>query len=189
MMAAKKKPAKKIKKTVKKFVKKPVSKQKKKTSAVPKGYHPITPYLIIDDASKAIDFYKKIFGAKIIFCMDLPNGKVTHADLKIGESHFMISDSCHEMNMKGPKSYGGCAMSILLYTKNVDDVVKQAVRAGATLIKPVENQFYGDRSGLIEDPFGHRWCIATHIEDVSSAKLKKRAAEFYKQKSQQGNTE
>jgi len=187
MMVAKKKSAKKTKKAVKKSVKKPVSKQKKKISAIPKGYHPIIPYLIMDDANKAIDFYKKIFGAKVIFRMDLPNGKVTHADLKIGESHFMISDSCPEMNMKGPIAYGGCAMSILLYTRNVDDVVKKAVEAGATLIKPVVNQFYGDRSGLIEDPFGHRWCIAIHIEDVSLTKLKKRAAEFYKQKSQQGN--
>ena len=150
-------------------------------SPIPKGFHTLTPYLIVDDAARAIDFYKKALGAKQVFRMDGPNGKVTHAELKIGDSHIMLADEVHEMNYRSPKSLGGSPVSFQVYVKNVDKIVDRAVAAGAKLIRPVENMFYGDRAGCVEDQYGHQWHIATHIEDVPTRELKKRAAEFYAQ--------
>jgi PhnB protein len=167
----------------KKLTKKVAVKRKKKVLAIPKGYHSITPYLIINNASKAIDFYKKAFGAKEVMRMEHPGGKVGHAELKIGDAIIMLADECQEMNTRSPQAYGGSPVSIYLYVKNVDDIVKTAVSAGATILSPVENMFYGDRSGTLEDPHGHRWHISTHIEDVSAAKMKKRVAELFNKKS------
>ncbi|HSW93226.1 MAG TPA: VOC family protein [Gammaproteobacteria bacterium] len=172
---------KRTKKSAKKAVRKPVAK-KKKVLAIPKGYHSITPYLIVDQAADAITFYKKAFGAKELLRMDHPNGKVGHAELKIGDSKMMLADECPEMNAHAPKTQGGSAVSMHLYVKNVDVIVKAAVKAGAKLTRPVTDMFYGDRSGMLEDPFGHVWCVSTHIEDVTPAKVRKRAAEFYQKK-------
>ena len=171
----------KMKSVKKKMTQKKVVK-KKKVLAIPKGYNSVTPYLIVDKAADAIDFYKKAFGAKVTTRMDQPGGKVAHAELKMGDSIIMLSDACPEMNTGSPKTHGGSSVSIHLYVKKVDDTVKAAVKAGAQVVRPVTDMFYGDRSGLLEDPFGHIWCVSTHIEDVTPAKLKKRAAEFYKDK-------
>jgi PhnB protein len=171
---------KKAKKKLSTSEKKTASK-KRKVSPVPKGYHTVTPYLIVKGGLKAIKFYKKAFGAKAVVCME-HNGKLGHAELTIGDSKIMLSDGCPEMKMPNPKELGGTPVSIHLYVKNVDVVVKRAVAAGAKLIVPVENQFYGDRCGGVEDPFGHHWYVATHIEDLTSAQIKKRAQEGFKKK-------
>ena len=176
----KKKPAKKL--TMAAAKKKPVKAQKKKVQAIRKGYNSITPYLIVNQAAAAIKFYQKAFGAKLVKCMDGPNKKVMHAELKIGDSKFMLADEFPEMNAHGPKKYNGSPITVHLYVKNVDAVVKQAVKLGAKLLRPVEDQFYGDRSGAFEDPYGHQWHVATHIEDVSNATIKKRAAELFGKK-------
>lgn len=160
--------------------KRKVKRVKKKVSAIPKGYNNITPYLIVDDAADAIHFYKKVFGAKEAFRMDRPDGKVGHAELKIGDTKIMIADVYPEMGAHSPRSYGGSPVSIHLYTKNVDGVVQKAVASGANLTRPVENMFYGDRSASLEDPYGHKWYVSTHIEDVTPAMMKKRMAQMSK---------
>lgn len=185
------KTAKKVKKTVssKKVIeKKPIKKlaatrSKKKVSAIPKGYHSVTPYLIIDGAAKAIEFYKKAFGAKVGLKMEQPDGKkVGHAELKIGDSMIMLADECPETSARSPKTYGGSAVGFHLYVKDVDKVVARTVAAGAKLVKPIENMFYGDRCGRVVDPYGHQWHISTHIEDVSTRELKKRATQLFGKK-------
>lgn len=181
--SAKKKVLKKVKKAVKKVVKKTKAvRKKKKVTAIPKGYHSITPYLIVNNAAEAIQFYKKIFGAKEVMRMDQPSGKIGHAELKIGDAKIMLADECPEMNARSPRAYSGSPVSIHLYIKNVDDVVKKAVASGAKLIRPAQDMFYGDRSGAVEDPYGHMWYVSTHIEDVSMAKMRKRAAELFGKK-------
>lgn len=159
--------------------KRKIVKNKKKVLAVPKGYHSVIPYLIVNGAANAIEFYKKVFGAKVVMRMDLPNGKISHAELKIGDSKIMLGDQCPERGAYAPANYGGSPVGIHLYIKNVDEVVKRAVRAGAKLIRPVENMFYGDRSAAIKDPFDHQWYVSTHVEDVSIAQVKKRAAALF----------
>jgi PhnB protein len=146
-----------------------------KVKAVPKGYHSVTPYLIVDGAAAAIDYYKKIFGAVEVMRMPGPDGRIGHAEIKIGDSHVMLADENPEMNARSPRSAGGPALSLLLYVDDVDGVVARAVAAGGKLERPVEDKFYGDRMGGIEDPFGHRWYVGTHIEDVSPEEMKKRA--------------
>ncbi len=181
----KKKATKKVsKKVVKKGIKKATvkAKAKKKISFLPKGYQIITPYLIVNEASKAIDFYKKVFAAKEVMRMEQPGGRIGHAELKFGDAKIMLADECPEMNARGPEAHNGSPVSIHLFVKDVDATVEKAVSAGAKLLRPVENMFYGDRSGSIEDPFGHRWYVSTHIEDVTMAKMKKRAAELFSKK-------
>jgi PhnB protein len=155
---------------------------KKKVLAIPKGYHNVTPYLIIDGAAAAIAFYQKVFGAKAVFKMERNDKKVAHAELKIGDSKIMLADECPEWQAHSPKAFGGSPMNIHLYVKNADKIVDRAVAAGAKLLKPVENMFYGDRCGRIEDPFGYQWHVSTHVENVSTRELKKRAAQMYPQK-------
>lgn len=155
----------------------------KRVSYLPKGYSNITPYLVVKDAAKAIDFYKKVFNAKEVMRMNMPDGKIVHAELKIGDSKIMLTDECHEMNFLSPSAYGGVAVCIHLYVKNTDQIIKLAENAGAKTIRAAEDMYYGDRTGMIEDPFGHRWSISTHIEDVSKAMMKKRAAELFGKKS------
>ena len=168
--------------------KKPIKKvatarPKKKVSAIPKGYHSVTPYLIVDGAAKAIEFYKKAFGAKIGLKMEQPDGKkIGHAELKIGDSMIMLADECPDAKTRSPKAYGGAAVGFHLYVKDVDKVVARAVAAGAKLIKPIENMFYGDRCGRVEDQYGHQWHISTHVEDVSTREQKKRAAQLFGKK-------
>jgi PhnB protein len=143
---------------------------------IPGGYHTVTPYLIISGAAKALEFYKKAFGATELLRMPHSDGRVGHAELKIGDSRIMLADEFPEMNARSPQSLGGLPVSILLYVEDVDRVFNQAVAAGAKVVRPVQNQFYGNRMGGITDPFGHAWHIATHVEDVSPEELQKRAA-------------
>ena len=169
------------KKPVRKVLKKKTTRkaQKKKVSAIPKGYHSITPYLIIEDASAAIEFYKRAFGAKEVLRMGKPGGKVGHAELKFGDAKIMLADEYPEMQARGPQAFGGSPVSIHLYVKNVDATVEKALAAGGKWLRPIENMFYGDRSGAVVDPFGYTWNIATHVEDVTPAQLKKRAAALF----------
>ncbi len=147
-----------------------------KTRPIPKGYHDVTPYLSVQGAAGAIAFYKKVFAAKEVMRMLGPRGTIGHAEIQIGDSRIMLADEFPEMNFRSPRSIGGTPVNIHLYVQDVDKVAKKAVAAGAKLLRPVADQFYGDRSGSLEDPFGHVWHVATHIEDVSMKELKKRAA-------------
>jgi PhnB protein len=167
-------------KVIKKVAKKvPAKRKAKKVLPIPKGYSSVTAYLIMSDAAKAIDFYKKTLAAKEVKRMARPDGKVGHAELKIGDSKIMLADECPEMNVYSPEANGNSSISLHLYVKDVDAVVKKAVHAGAKLLMPVENMFYGDRSGTFEDPFGYKWHVSTHVEDVTPAQMKKRAAEAF----------
>lgn len=143
----------------------------------PDRYHSVTPYLIVKDGARAIEFYKKNLGATEEMRMDAPGGKIGHAELRFGDSIVMLADECPEMNALGPQNTGASPVTIHLYVDDADAVVKRAVAAGAKLSHPVENKFYGDRSGGIIDPFGHRWSIATHIEDVPPEEMQQRAAQ------------
>lgn len=166
----------------KKVVKKSSAKSKpKKVSAIPKGYNNITPYLIIEGASSAIEFYKKAFGAKEKLRMER-DGRIGHAELQIGDTKIMLADECPEMQALSPKNIGGSPVSIHLYIKNVDEVTERSVSLGSRLIRPAQDMFYGDRSSFIEDPYGHKWSLSTHIENISPAKIKKRAQEFFGKK-------
>jgi PhnB protein len=136
---------------------------------IPEGYHTITPYLAVDDAAGAIEYYKKAFGAKERGRMDAPGGKIGHAELEIGDSLVMLSDPFPQASTKPPSEIGGATSSVFMYVEDVDAVVKQAVDAGATVTMEVANQFWGDRFGTITDPFGHVWSIATHVEDGREA--------------------
>jgi PhnB protein len=147
-----------------------------KVSHIPQGYSSITPYLIIKGAAQAIDYYKKVFGATELVRMNGPDGKVGHAELEIGNSRIMLADENPGMGQghTSPATIGSSPVSIYLYIPDVDNVVERAVKAGAKLVKPVQDQFYGDRSGFVQDPFGHFWGIATHIEDVAPQELERR---------------
>jgi PhnB protein len=147
-----------------------------KPKPIPNGYHTVTPYLIVNDAARAIEFYKKAFGATELLRMPKPDGKIGHAEIRIGDSPIMLADESPEMDARSPKSFGGSPVSIFLYVEKVDTAFTQAVGAGAKVRRPVADQFYGDRMGGVEDPFGHLWYIATHTEDVSPEELRKRAA-------------
>jgi PhnB protein len=147
-----------------------------KTKPIPKGYHAVTPYLSVQGAASAIAFYKKAFGAKEVMRMPGPGGTIGHAEIQIGDSRIMLADEFPEMNFRSPRAVGGTSVNIHLYVQDADKVAKKAVTAGAKLLRPVADQFYGDRSGSLEDPFGHVWHVATHVEDVPVKELKKRAA-------------
>ena len=150
--------------------------KRKRVKPVPAGYHAVTPYLSVRGAAEAIDFYKKALGAKELMRMPGPEGKIGHAEIQIGDSRVMLADEYPEMNFTGPASYGGTSVHLHVYLPNVDAQVAKALKAGAKLVRPVKDQFYGDRLGTIEDPFGHVWHLATHVEDLSKAEMKKRAA-------------
>lgn len=147
-----------------------------KSNPVPDGYHNATPYLIVDNAAAAIEFYKTAFGAKELMRMPKANGKIGHAEIKIGDSPIMLADETPEAGARSPRTIGGSPISILLYVDDVDATFSKAVKAGAKVQRPLADQFYGDRTGDIQDPFGHVWHVATHVEDVSPEELKKRAA-------------
>jgi len=148
-----------------------------KVKPIPDGYHSLTPYLYIKGAAKAIEFYKKAFGATELFRMDGPGGQVGHAEIKIGDSALMLADENPGMGALSPQTVGGCPMSILIYVEDVDAVFKQAVAAGATVKDEVTDKFYGDRMGGVTDPFGFTWYLGTHVEDVSPEEMQKRAAQ------------
>jgi PhnB protein len=149
---------------------------------IPPGYHTVTPYLIIKGAAKALEFYKKAFGATEHLCLPQPGGKIAHAEIKIGDSIIMLADEVPEMGYLGPESLGGKSpVSILLYVEDVDSLYKQAIAAGGKELRPLADQFYGDRSGTLADPFGHVWTIATHVEDVSQEEIDRRFAAMMEQ--------
>jgi PhnB protein len=161
-------------------VKKTVAKAKsQQVSPIPDGYHSVTPYLIVNNGKDAIEFYKKAFAANAVICIEQSDGKIGHAELTIGNSKVMMADECPEMGAFSPNHYKGAAVSLHLYVQDVDAVVQRAIDAGATLTRPVDNMFYGDRSGGIVDPFGHHWYISTNIEKVSLAEIRKRATERF----------
>lgn len=147
-----------------------------KVSYIPQGYNSITPYLVVRGAAQAIDYYKKVFGATETVRMDTPDGKVGHAELKIGNSHIMLADENPGMGQgySSAATIGASPVSLYVYLPDVDRVVERAVAEGAKLLKPVQDQFYGDRSGFIQDPFGHLWGVATHVEDVAPQEMKER---------------
>ena len=153
---------------------------RQKVKAVPAGYRSVTPYLIVDSAAKALDFYKRVFGAKERMRMPGPAGKIGHAELQIGDSVVMLADEHPEMGARGPRAFGGSPVTVLLYVPDVDATVRTAVEAGAKVLHPVEDKFYGDRSASLEDPFGHRWHISTHKEDVPPDEMARRAAALAK---------
>jgi PhnB protein len=142
---------------------------------IPEGYHSLTPYLIIDGAAQALDYYKKAFGATELFRMERGE-KIGHAEMKIGDSPFMLSDEHPEMGFRGPKALGGSPVGLMIYVDDVDVVFKQAIEAGGVETRAIEDQFYGDRSGTLTDPFGHVWTVATHKEDVTPEEMDKRLA-------------
>jgi PhnB protein len=147
-----------------------------KVKPIPEGFRTLTPYVIVKDGCKAIEFYKKAFGAKELSRLDAPEGKVGHAELMIGDSRLLLADEFPEWNARSPKTIGDSPVYILLYVEDVDAVANRAVAEGAVLTQPVTDQFYGDRNCLMTDPFGHKWLVTTHIEDVSPEDMKKRAA-------------
>ena len=142
---------------------------------IPEGYRTVTPYLAVDDAAEAIEYYKKAFGAKERVRMETPDEKIGHAELEIGDSLVMLSDPIPEATTRTPKELGGTSASVFLYVEDVDAVVKRAVDAGATVTMEVADQFWGDRFGSVQDPFGHSWSIATHVEDVPPEEMAERA--------------
>ena len=145
------------------------------TKPIPEGYHTVTPYLAVDDAAAAIEYYTKVFGAKESVRMDGPDGMIAHAELEIGDSKVMLSDPFPQSTSKPPKELGGTSASVFMYVEDVDAIVKKAVDEGATITMEVQDQFWGDRFGSITDPFGHSWSIATHVEDVPPEEMEERA--------------
>ena len=145
---------------------------------IPEGYHTVTPYLVIAGAAKALEFYAKAFGAKERTRMEGPNGQVMHAEIQIGDSIIMLADEFPDMGYRGPQAYGGTAVGLHLYVNDVDTLFKQALAAGAKEERPVQDQFYGDRTGTLRDPFGHQWSLATHKEDLTDEQIHERAAKM-----------
>jgi PhnB protein len=145
------------------------------TKPIPEGYHTVTPYLAVDDAVQAIEYYKKAFGAKERVRMEAPDGKIGHAELEIGDSLVMLSDPFPHATTRPPKELGGTSASVFMYVEDVDAFVKRAVDEGATMTMEVADQFWGDRFGSVQDPFGHSWSIATHVEDVPPEEMAERA--------------
>ena len=152
-----------------------------KAQAIPKGYHTVTPSLVVDGAAKALDFYKKALEAEELMRFPGPDGTIMHAEIRIGDSRIMLGDEMPEQGGRGPKSYGGTPVSFFVYRENVDAAWKRAVEAGGKTIMPLADQFWGDRAGCFEDPFGHHWWLAQHVEDLTPEELKKRAEAFFSQ--------
>lgn len=144
--------------------------------AIPSGYASVTPYLIVRDAARALDFYKKAFGATELMRFPAPGGKIGHAEIKIGEGVVMLADESPEMGHKSPQTIGGTPVSLMFYVADVDARFAKALAAGGVVMNPLKDQFYGDRSGTITDPFGHVWTIATHTEDVTPEEMQRRMA-------------
>jgi PhnB protein len=148
------------------------------TKSIPDGYHSVIPYLIVKGGADAIGFYKRAFGATEQMRMATPDGRIAHAEIKLGDSVVMLADEHPEMGHRSPVSLGGAGVNLLVYVDQVDEVFKRAIASGAKELQPIKNQFYGDRSGALEDPFGHRWTLATHVEDVAPDELRRRAEKF-----------
>ena len=152
-----------------------------KAQAIPKGYHTVTPSLVVAGAAKAIDFYKKALGAEEVMRFPGPDGKIMHAEIRVGDSIIMLSDEMPEHGARGPKAIGGTSVSLFVYGENVDAAWKRAVDAGAKPIMPLADQFWGDRGGSLEDPFGHHWWLAQHIQDLTPEQIRKNADAFMSQ--------
>jgi len=150
-----------------------------KAQAIPKGYHTVTPSLVVDGAAKAIDFYKKALEAEELMRFPGPDGTIMHAEIRIGDSRIMLGDEMPEQGGRGPKSYGGTPVSFFVYRENVDAAWKRAVEAGGKPIMPLADQFWGDRAGCFEDPFGHHWWLAQHVQDMTPEELRKAAESFF----------
>lgn len=150
--------------------------KRKPAKPIPEGYHAITPYLSVAGAAQAIEFYKKAFGAREKLRLDMPGGKIAHAELEFGDSVVMLADEAPELGFLSPKTRGGVSVGIHLYVRNCDTVFDAAIAAGAKVLRPLRDQFYGDRSGTLEDPYGHMWYVATHTEELSMAEIRRRAA-------------
>jgi len=148
---------------------------------IPEGYHTVTPYLRCREAAKAIEFYKAAFGAEEVFRMPGPGGTIMHAEVRIGDSFVMVSDEFPNWGAKGPQSYGGTTVGLNLYVADADAAFARATAAGATVMMPLTNQFWGDRYGKLQDPFGHEWSVSQHVEDVPPDEMERRAAEMMKQ--------
>jgi PhnB protein len=147
-----------------------------KVKPIPDNYPQVVPYLCVDGASAAIEFYRTVFGATERMRMAEPDGRLGHAELEIGTAVIMLADEFPDLGVLAPKTIGGTPVTMSLYVEDVDAVIARASDAGATILSPIKNEFYGDRTGKIEDPFGHRWSVATHVEDVSPAEMAERAA-------------
>jgi PhnB protein len=146
----------------------------------PDGYHSVTPYLIVDGGARAIDFYTKAFGAQELFRMDTPGGGIGHAEIQIGDSRVMLADEHPEVGARSPESIGGSAVHLMIYVDDCDAVFNRAIAAGAKETRPLKDEFYGDRTGNLVDPFGHCWSIATHKEDLSPEEIQQRAEAYAK---------
>jgi PhnB protein len=144
------------------------------TKPIPEGYHTLTPYLAVENAADAIEFYRRAFGAKERMRMPAPNGKIGHAEIEIGDSILMLSDPFPQSTVRPPQELGGTTASIFMYVEDVDATVEQAVSAGATVTMEVQDMFWGDRFGSVSDPYGHTWSVATHVEDLSPEEIAKR---------------
>lgn len=153
----------------------------KTTQAIPKEYHTVTPSLFVNGAAKALDFYKKAFGAEERMRFPAPDGTIMHAEIKIGDSIIMLGDEMPDQGGKSPKTLGGTAVGFFVYRENVDAAWKRAVDAGARTIQPLADQFWGDRAGCLEDPFGHRWWLAQHIKDMTPEELRQAGESFFSQ--------
>jgi PhnB protein len=153
----------------------------KKAPAVPPGYHTVTPSLFVAEAARALDFYKKALGAEELMRFEGPDGKIMHAEFKVGDSIVMLSDEMPDHGGRGPKSIGGTPVSFFVYGENVDAAWKRAVDAGAKEVVPLADQFWGDRTGCVEDPFGHLWWLAQHVEDLTPEQIRKNAETFFSQ--------
>ncbi len=141
---------------------------------IPDGYRSVNAYLIVDGAAKAIEFYRQAFGARERYRLTLPNGGIGHAEIEIGDTRVMLADESPQRNVKSPRTLGGSSVHLLMYLADADAAMKQALAAGASETRPIQTQFYGDRSGTVTDPFGHVWTLATHVEEVSSAEMQRR---------------
>lgn len=144
--------------------------------AIPPGYHSVTPYLAQRDCAAALAFYERAFGAQRVMCLDMPGGKIAHAEIRIGDSILMMSDENPDWGSKSAVTLGGSPVQLMVYVPDVDAAFARALAAGGTQVRPVQDQFYGDRSGTLADPFGYQWTLATHIEDVSEDEAKRRMA-------------
>ncbi len=153
----------------------------KSTQAIPKGHHSVTPSIMVAGAARAIDFYKKALGAEELSRFPGPDGSIMHAEIRIGDSPIMLGDEMPEQGAKGPKAYGGTPVSLFVYLDNVDAAWKRAIDAGGKQIMPLADQFWGDRAGCFEDPFGHRWWLAQHIKDMTPEELRQAADQFFSQ--------
>ncbi len=148
---------------------------------IPDGYHSVTPYLIVQDATKAIEFYKTALGATEVLRLEMPDGSIAHAEIKIGDSHVMLGNECPAMGAQSATTLGGTPVGLCLYVPDVDASFAKAVAAGATVERPIVDQFYGDRSGTVTDPYGHKWTIATHKEDMSAEEMHRRMMAYMAQ--------